>query len=166
MAVWIRRKRRWVRWALAAGSLLALFVVIDDPGRDFTTNHAAIADDSADPALKPLVFDRTAAELVEAPRLAARRIKNWEYIGTARIDNAATVVFERTGRVLRIKDDIIIRVEDLGQRCRLTGESRSRTRFGDLGQNPRNLRRILSELAVVLDDTPPSVRPASNRPAS
>ena len=53
---------------------------------------------------------------------------------------------------MRLKDDIIIRIEDRGERCRVTGESRSRTSFGDLGQNPRNLRRIVTELFVVLED--------------
>jgi uncharacterized protein (DUF1499 family) len=158
----IRRRRRWIPWTIATLVVLVLVVAIDDPLRDFTTNHAAIAEDAKDPALRPLVFDRPAAELIEATQRAARRIKNWEYIGTARIDNASTIVFERTGRVWRFTDDIIIRVEDLGPRCRLTGESRSRIGLGDLGQNPRNLRRILTELAVVLEDDAPYARPASD----
>jgi uncharacterized protein (DUF1499 family) len=158
----IRRRRRWIPWTIAAIVALALVVAIDDPMRDFTTNHAAISENAEDPALKPLVFDRPAAELIEATRRAARRIKSWEYIGTARIDNSSTIVFERTGRVWRLTDDIIIRVEDLGDRSRLTGESRSRIGFGDLGQNPRNLRRILAELAVVLEDDALYARPASN----
>ena len=158
----IRRRRRWIPWTIATIVVLALVVAIDDPMRDFTANHAAIAEDAEDPALRPLVLDRPAAELIEATRRAARRIKNWEYIGTARIDNASTIVFERTGRMWRLTDDIIIRVEDLGDRCRLTGESRSRIALGDLGQNPRNLRRILAELAVVLEDDARYARPASD----
>jgi hypothetical protein len=140
---------------------LALFVAIDDPKRDFTENHAAIEDSASDPLLRPMIFDRPALELVEATRDAAARIKNWDYIGTAVIGNASTVVFERTSRVLRLKDDIIIRVEDLGPRCRVTGESKSRLGLGDLGQNPRNLRRIVTELFVVLEDPSAAARPAS-----
>ena len=68
------------------------------------------------------------------------------------MDDSTMVVFERTGRVWRLKDDIILRVEDQGDRCRLGGESRSRISYGDLGQNPRNLRRILAELRIVLDN--------------
>jgi uncharacterized protein (DUF1499 family) len=148
----IRRKRRWVPWTLAAIVLLVLFVVVDDPARDFTENRAVMTEHSEDPLLRPLVFERPAAELIDATLQAAERIKNWEYIGTAQIDDASTVVFERTSRVMRLKDDIIIRIEDRGERCRVTGESRSRTSFGDLGQNPRNLRRIVTELFVVLED--------------
>lgn len=158
----IRRRRRWIPWTIATLVALVLVVAIDDPMRDFTTNHAAIAEDAEDPALRPLVLDRPAAELIDATRRAARRIKSWEYIGTARIDNGSTIVFERTGRVWRLTDDIIIRVEDLGNRSRLTGESRSRIGFGDLGQNPRNLRRILAELTVVLAEDTPYARPASD----
>jgi hypothetical protein len=157
----IRRKRRWIPWTIAAIVLLVLAVVIDDPRRDFTTNHAAIAPDATDPRLRPRVFDRRAVELIDATRRAARRIKNWNYVGTARVGSTSTVVFESTNRVWRLEDDILIRVEDLGDRCRLTGESRSRLRFGDLGRNPRHLRRFLAELDVVLGDGGPSARQAS-----
>jgi len=159
----IRRKRRLVPWTIVAIVLGGLYVAIDDPRRDFTSNHAAIKADADDPDLRPRVVEGSTTEAIEAVRLAARRIKNWEYIGTARIGNTSSVVFERTSRVWRLKDDIIIRVEDLDGRCRLTGESRSRIRFGDLGQNPRNLRRILAELALVLDRDLAGVRPASDR---
>jgi len=161
MTVVIKRKRRWVPWTLAILGLVALFALVDDPRRDFFEYRAALREDAADPLLRPMVFDRPAAELIEATRDAARRIKNLDYIGTARVDNASTVVFERTSRWLRFKDDIIIRVEDLGSRCRVTGESRSRQEFGDLGRNPRNLRRIVSELFVVLDERPAPQQPAA-----
>ena len=75
-------------------------------------------------------------------------------------------MFERTGRLWQVKDDIVLRLEERGAGCRLTGESRSRIEFGDLGQNPRNLRRILAELAVVLEHDSPSLRPAVDRPGS
>ena len=162
MAVRIKRKRRWIPWTLAAIVFLVLFVAVDDPRRDFVENQATMTEDSPDPLLRPIVFDRSADELVEVTRDAGRRIRNWDYIGTVKIGDASTVVFERTSRWLQLKDDIIIRVEDLGPRCRVTGESRSRLEFGDLGQNPRNLRRIVNELFVVLANRPESTRPATH----
>jgi hypothetical protein len=138
-------------WTIAAIVLAGLWLAIDDPGRDFTSNHAAIEADADDPGLRPRTLPGTTAEAIDVVRQAARRIKNWEYIGTARVGDVSTVVFERTSRVWRLKDDIVIRIEERGGRCRVTGESRSRHRFGDLGQNPRNLRRILAELDRVLD---------------
>ena len=53
------------------------------------------------------------------------------------------------------EDDITISVEDRGNRCILTGESRSRHGYGDLGQNPRNLRRIIDEIRIVVEDEKP-----------
>ena len=150
MAVRFRRRRRWILPSLAAAGLLALFVTIDDWSRDFTTNYSVITEASKDPDLRPVIFERPADEVVDAIQEAAGRIKNWEFIGAAQMDGSTMVVFERTSRVWRFKDDIILRVEDLGDRCKLGGESRSRIGYGDLGQNPRNLRRILVELRTVL----------------
>ena len=147
----IRRKRPWLPWTIAGLAAVGLFVAIDDFSRDFTSNHAAITLESEDPRLRSREYDLPAASLVEAVREAARRITNWEFIGTAGVNGRTHIVFERTSRVWKLKDDVILRVEDLGARSRLTGESRSRLEYGDLGQNPRNLRRILSELETVLD---------------
>lgn len=157
----VRHKRRWLRWVIAAMALVTLFVAIDDPARDFTTNHAEISETSEDPALRPREYEMRVDDLVYAIRKAAECIKNWEYVGTAGIDGRTMVVFERTSRVWKLKDDVILRVEDLGGRSRLTGESKSRIEYGDLGQNPRNLKRILAELDTVLDAVP-TTRPASD----
>ncbi len=152
MVVRFKRRRRWVLPSIVAVGLVGLGVTIDDWSRDFTTNYAVLTETSADPDLRPVVFERPADEVVGAIQEAADRIKNWEFIGAAQMDNSTMVVFERTSRVWRFKDDIVLRVEDQGDRCRLGGESRSRIGYGDLGQNPRNLRRILAELRIVLDN--------------
>ena len=136
-----------------------LFGYVDDWSRDFTTNEASIAHDSPDPALRPLESTRSVADLIEAVRRAASRIRNWEYVGDAGDGNTTRVLFVRTSRIWRFKDDVVIRIEDLGERCVVTGESRSRFGFGDLGQNPRTLRRFLTELRDVLAGAAPS-RPA------
>ena len=152
MRVRFKRRRRWILPSIGAAGLLALIVTIDDWSRDFTTNYVVMTNTSEDPALRPIVFERPADEVVDAVQEAADRIKNWQFIGAAQMEGSTMVVFERTSRVWRFKDDIILRVEDLGDRCRLGGESRSRIGYGDLGQNPRNLRRILAELRIVLDE--------------
>lgn len=152
MTLRYRRRRRWIFPTIVAACLLALFITIDDWSRDFTTSYAVMRETSEDPDLRPVVFERRADEVSDAIQEAAGRIKNWEFIGEARVENTTMIVFERTSRVWRLKDDIVLRIEDLGDRCRLGGESRSRLDYGDLGQNPRNLRRILAELRIVLDD--------------
>jgi hypothetical protein len=149
-----------VPWTIAALVVVGFVVVIDDPLRDFTTNHASLEPQAADPYLQPAVYPVAAAEMVDAIRRAGRRIKDWDYVGTARLGDAVTVVFERSSRIWPFTDDIRIRVEDLEDRCRLTAEASSRTRFGDLGRSPRNLRRLRIELATVLERDGVVARPA------
>jgi uncharacterized protein (DUF1499 family) len=127
-----------------------LFGYVDDWSRDFTTNEAFIEHDAADPTLRPLESDRSTADLLEGVRRAAGRIRNWKYVGEAGDGNTVRVIFVRTSRIWRFKDDVVIRIEDLGDRRVVTGESRSRFGIGDLGQNPRTLRRFLAELRAVL----------------
>lgn len=136
---------------LVAGLAIFLALYVDDWGRDFTTTEAVIAAGSADRSLRPLRSERSVRELVLAVRGAARRIRNWEYIGEARDEEAVSVLFERTQRLFRFKDDITIRIVDRGDHRLVTGVSASRWGYGDLGRNPRNLRRLLAELRAVLD---------------
>jgi hypothetical protein len=145
-----RPGRRWLPWTIAAVVGLGLFVAIDDPSRDFTEYHAAISDVARDPRLRPRFYPLAPVDLERAIRGAAQRLRNWEFVGTASLDGSTRLVFERTSRVFHLKDDVVLRVEAEGQGSRLTGESRSRLEWGDLGQNPRNLRRILDELDTVL----------------
>ena len=156
-----QRKRNQLVWGSAALALLVFFsfFYVDDWSRDFTTNYAVISEFSADVGLQPLVSDRTAPELVEALRGAGGRIRNWQYTGETSDGETTLVTFVRTSRLFRFKDDITMRIDDRGRERVVTGESRSRIGKGDLGQNPRNLRRILAELRAVLNG---AVRP---RPA-
>jgi len=146
------KQRFVVPAAIVAALVLVLVFSIDDWSRDLTSNEAFLAPEAKDPGLRPLVSRRTSAELVEAVRAAAGRIRNWEYVGDAAGGNTVTVLFVRTSRLSGLKADVAIRVEDLGDRRRVTGESRSRTGvIGDLGANPRALRRFLLELRDVLE---------------
>jgi hypothetical protein len=148
-----QRNQRRLIWSGVVLALLVFFFFfyVDDWGRDFTNNYAVISEFSADPELRPLNSDRPSSELVEAITGAARRIRNWEYAGEASDGEATLVMFVRTSRLFRFKDDITMRIEDRGRERVVTGESRSRIGKGDLGQNPRNLRRVMAELRAVLD---------------
>lgn len=146
------RRGRYVTLALIVVILaLGIWMAMNDPLRDLTTNHAELTDDARDPRMRPRTYERPAADVVAAARTAAGRIGNWEYVGDAESDGVTRLLFVRTSRLWKFKDDVTLRVEDLGGgRSRVTGESRSRVGKGDLGQNPRNLRRILGELELVL----------------
>jgi hypothetical protein len=146
-----KRNRYIVPLAIVAFLVLFLFGYIDDWGRDFTENQAAISEEAEDPGLRPLFDDRSTAEMMEAVKRAGSRIRTWEFIGHAREGDTTLVLFVRTSRIWRFKDDVIILIDDLGDRRRVTGKSASRIGIGDLGQNPRNLRRLLAELRDVLE---------------
>jgi ABC-type molybdenum transport system ATPase subunit/photorepair protein PhrA len=137
--------------ALAVAAVVFV-LYIDDWSRDFTTHHAEISELSSDETLRPLTSRRSTEEILEAVRWAGRRIRNWEYVGDAEDGDTTMVVFVRTNRLLRFKDDVTIRVQDRGNERVVVGESRSRLGIGDLGRNPRNLRRFLDELRGVLGE--------------
>lgn len=147
-----RPRRRWIAAAIAAALLLVLALTIDDWRRDFTGYSAEISFRSTDHTLKPFVSQRPVDDLVLALQWAAKRLGGWEYVGTAAEDRDTFVVFVHRGRVLRfVEDDVRMRVRDRGDDRVVTGESRSRWQVGDLGRNPRNLRRLLGEMQQVLE---------------
>jgi len=147
-----RKKKNPYIIPVVIAALLALFLFgyIDDWSRDFTRNNAAISLEAKDEALRPLVSTLSTADLVEAARRAAGRIRTWEHIGDAAEGNTTIVLFVRTSRIWNFKDDIIIVIENLGSERLVSGKSASRLGIGDLGQNPRNLRRFLAEFRAVL----------------
>jgi hypothetical protein len=150
-------RRRRYRWGAAGLALVALVAFsIEDWGRDFVSHEATMAPDAADPLLRPLDSPRPADQLVAGVKQAARRIGNWRFAGEASDGTTTLVSFERTNRLLRCTDDIVIRVEDRGDRRTVSGDSRARLAIGDLGRNPRNLKRLMTELRIVLEGSTPA----------
>ena len=146
-----RRKTQLRRAAWGAAALLFGAFYIDDWSRDFTSYAASTSPASVDPGLRPFESTRPLEDMVDGVGQAARRIRNWESVGPpTQLPNGVELRFVRTQRLLRIKDDIVVRIEDRGERRVITAESRSRLGLGDLGRNPRNLRRLRAELADVL----------------
>jgi len=146
--------RRRLRWALVGAALLAwLVLAVDDWGRDFTSDYAEVSAEAAETDLRPLASERSVRELATAVRWAARRIGGWEHTGDSFEDDAATVLLVGRSPVLRLADDIVVRIVDRGGQRIVTASSGSRRSLwiGDLGRNPRNLRRLFAELRDVLD---------------
>ena len=55
-------------------------------------------------------------------------------------------------RPFGLHDDVTLRIRDVGARRIVGGRSVSRLHIGDLGRNPRNLRKLLAEIDAVLDN--------------
>jgi uncharacterized protein (DUF1499 family) len=146
------KRRALLAGLLAVGIVLgALASMVDDWGRDFTTNFAELSDHGEDLRLRPVELERSPEVVVAAIKDAARRLGNWEVTGEASGGGAVALSLVRTTPVFRFKDDVTLRVADLGGGSRITGDSRSRVGKGDLGQNPRNLIEILDETRAVLE---------------
>lgn len=125
--------------ALLVGSLL----LVEDWSRDLAQNHAATADDHADPRLRTLALDlppSAAAELVEA---AVKRLPRWNNESRSTSPPPITLRLTRRTPLWRFVDDITVTLEPRDGKTILRAESQSRVGQGDLGQNPRNLRELL-----------------------
>ena len=141
--------------AVLIGLIFGLFV--EDWSRDLTINFAETAQSPADFRLKNL-------ELAASPALAAGRVEKavaalpgWQAAPSnlptasqtkptpdAQKDASVQLAFVRTTRWMRYKDDVVVTLTPTPSGCLLSARSKSRVGKGDLGQNPRNLRELLS----------------------
>ena len=122
-------------------TLLSLYV--DDWKRDFTTNTASTSDDPK-AALPAYHSDLPAAELANHTISAAGELKGWHLAKLEEGQGIVTLRFVRSTKLLRFKDDITVHIASEDGGSVLRAESKSRLGKGDLGQNPRNLRELLT----------------------
>jgi hypothetical protein len=149
--------KRRIRWAIVAAVVVVFLLAhVENWGRDFVGWKASLSDRSPDPSLRSLTVGRPVDQMVAATRMAARRIGNWRYVGDAVDGDTTLMYFVRTNRLLRLKDDVTVRLTPGGRGTIVRGESVARLHVGDLGRNPRNLRRFVTELKVVLDNSVPA----------
>ncbi len=152
--------------------LAAIAWRVDDWGRDWNTNHAELRADSHDPQLRPV-------RVAESPRKAADRLtaalagrSDWSIVApgqaddeTSEVDRTSdehvvpsgeTVRLHLTHRtsVFRFVDDVLVTIQPDGEGSIIAASSQSRLGKGDLGQNPRNLRELVSILRSELSAYP------------
>lgn len=149
-------KRMWIALyialglaaTLAIGVALVLFTQVEDWSRDLRINVAATSDDSPDERLRPLRAPLAPAELADRVELAAGKLPGWTLESRLAEGKAIRLHFVRTTPLLRFKDDIRVTIEPQSDGgSLLQAESRSRVGKGDLGQNPRNLRELVTAVA-------------------
>jgi hypothetical protein len=104
---------------------------------------AAAEQRRAYPDIQPKVVAAPLARVFDEA-LAAARAMGWEIVAhsreTGRIEALATT------RLLRFKDDIVVRLRESGAATRVDVRSKSRLGRGDLGTNARRIRRFLEAL--------------------
>ena len=110
---------------------------------DYDGPHAASEQRRAYPDIKPLLLAVPMARLFDAA-VAAGRAMGWEVVSadraTGRIEAVATT------RLLRFKDDVVVRLRQDDEFVRVDVRSKSRLGRGDLGTNARRIRRFLESV--------------------
>lgn len=123
--------------------LVTLALLADDWSRDFTTNVAETSADASDPDLRPLTVHATFDEIDAATHAIGTAEPDWQYVGAKPSTSGGTIRMVHVTRLMRYRDDVTLSVT-LGSDGNSTIAVRSASRIGkgDLGQNPRNIKRL------------------------
>ena len=129
-----------------AAVMMSIFSRIENFKRDFTVNHASLDPSSADPQLRPLVLSKSPADVANMIEQWASQHPRWSVQSQSEDEDGIEIHLTRTTRFLGFTDDIHVRLVAVGEQTRIEATSQSRFGKGDLGQNPRNLKELLSGL--------------------
>lgn len=155
------KRRSWKRRVfflfvlVIAVPFILVAIQVDDWSRDLTTNVAETSPRAPDEELRPLVVAHSADAVVQAVQDAAEGLRGWRVTGVAAGQRTTVIHLERTSRIFRLTDDIRVQVDDRGVDRLVTAVSRSRAGRGDLGQNPRNLKELLTVVWDILQSRGP-----------
>ncbi|MFI5184403.1 MAG: DUF1499 domain-containing protein [Vicinamibacteria bacterium] len=98
------------------------------------------------PDLQVHDYGTSVDSVVKGVKTVAARLPGWEVVGVAKGPAGAEIQAVHTLALLRLKDDVTIRVRREGSRTKVSARSKSRIGPWDFGQNARNLREILDAL--------------------
>jgi uncharacterized protein (DUF1499 family) len=105
--------------------------------------QAAAEQRRAYPDIQPLTLTIPPAPAFEAALAAARRL-GWEIVASDWVSGRIEAI--ATTRLMRFKDDVVVRLRPEGGGTRVDVRSKSRLGSGDLGTNARRIRRFLAIL--------------------
>ncbi len=128
--------------------MLSIFARIDNWRRDWTENSAALEPDHSDPSLRPLLLDANSAAITEFLAAWAGDQKQWDLQSQSEIDGTIQIHLTRTTKMLGFVDDVQIELKHADQKTAFHAESQSRVGKGDLGQNPRNLKELVTAVSA------------------
>lgn len=138
--------------SILAVAFAIVSLYIDDWQRDFVTSTAATVDEPH-AALAAHRSDLPPAELANHTIAVVGHLPRWRLVKLDEGHGEVTIRFVHATPLLRLKDDITVRISPDNGGSVLRAESKSRLLKGDFGQNPRNLR----ELLAALDDKQPAL---------
>jgi len=82
----------------------------------------------------------------EGVKTVISRLPRWELVGSGKGPGGAEIQAVHTTLVLRLKDDVTIRIKREKDRTVVSVRSKSRVGKWDFGQNARNIRELLGAL--------------------
>jgi len=125
---------------------VVMLLTVDDWSRDLNTNFAETDPTHPDPSLQCVVVALDMDQAAQQVRNQGQRLPGWREKANGSKSNRE-IKFERTTPWFRFVDDITVRLSPTPDGTRISVSSRSRVGKGDLGQNPRNIRELLSQLS-------------------
>jgi uncharacterized protein (DUF1499 family) len=84
--------------------------------------------------------------VVEGVKTVISRLPRWELVGSGKGPGGGEIQAVHTTQVLRLKDDVTIRITRDKGRTVVSVRSKSRVGKWDFGQNARNIRELLEAL--------------------
>ncbi len=147
----VLRRVLLVLFLIVVGGAAIVGAQIEDWNRDFIKNFASTRDEAQHPLERPIRTTRGADELVGIVKHVAGAMPRWR-VESEDVDDggAKRVKLVRQSMLFKFEDDVTVRIEDEGEVRAVHAESRSRIGDGDLGQNPRNVRKIMAAMAEAI----------------
>ena len=145
------KRMLWILVAVVLAVIASLALQVEDWGRDLSINYAATSPDAADESLRTLETAASVNEVLAAVEQFASESSMWSLTEVdEEVTEPQTLRLVRTTRLFRFQDDVTVQLQvtDAGTCVDVT--SQSRVGKGDLGQNPRNIRELLSSLRRIL----------------
>ena len=122
------------------------FSHVDNWSRDLTTNVAELSEDATDSDLKPLVSDSPPETIADQVADWVEQQASWELVTREQNEAGVEMHITRTTSIFRYVDDIQITIDRTNAGSKVYAKSKSRVGKGDLGQNPRNLKELVSAI--------------------
>lgn len=129
--------------------LVGVAVTVDDWSRDLSTNVAETSAGAADVQMRPLPAQATFDQLVAAANQIASSSQSWEFNDSD--PDIQSIYLVHVSGLLKFRDDVALQLKTIDQKQAIHIRSQSRIGKGDLGQNPRNIRKLRGLLEQELE---------------
>lgn len=153
----------WITLGVALAITVAIIgsvvIRIDDWGRDWTQNRAALDPAAPRPELRPVEFDGSVQDAADRIRQWTETNSKWDWVSEEQAGSDPAggdrrrIQLTRTTPLLKFVDDITVELtanpaeqNPTSQNVIVNATSQSRVGKGDLGQNPRNLIELTTAL--------------------